>query len=248
VAPIGPRRYRIRHDDGVIEYDIVHRPAVTRRIHLQLGPDGHLQVVAPRRMSARQVRKTLERRSGRVARFLEQARARRRDLPVLRYVSGERHGYLGRQFPLDIGAREGRRDRVELADGRLLVRVAEERAERVRALLQGWYREQALAHFGARLRALCKLARWCGDDTPELRVRRMKRTWGNCSTRGRITLNTALIKAPPEMIDYVICHEICHLHEHNHGPAFYALQEKIYPRWREMRQELRANGHILLHD
>jgi predicted metal-dependent hydrolase len=118
----------------------------------------------------------------------------------------------------------------------------------VRALLRGWYREQAVAYFGDRLSALCKRAPWCGDDIPELRVRRMKRTWGNCSTRGRITLNTALIKAPPELIDYVICHEICHLSEHNHGPAFYALQETIYPRWREMRQELRASGHILLHD
>ena len=248
MEPIDSKRYRIRHDDCEIEYDIVHRRAVTRRIHLQLGPDGQLQVVAPRRMSARQVRKTLERRSSRVARFLNEARARRRDLPVLRYISGELHGYLGQRYPLDIRGRDGRRDRVELADGRPLVRVAEERPERVRALLRGWYREQALAYFGDRLSALCERAPWCGDDIPELRVRRMKRTWGNCSTRGRITLNTALIKAPPELIDYVICHEICHLREHNHGPAFYALQEAIYPRWREMRQELRASGHILLHD
>ena len=71
--------------------------------------------------------------------------------------------------------------------------------------------------------------------------------WGSCSSKGVITFNLHLVKAPPECIDYVVAHEVCHLREHNHGKAFYALQEKLYPRWREAKARLKAEGHIYLH-
>jgi predicted metal-dependent hydrolase len=50
------------------------------------------------------------------------------------------------------------------------------------------------------------------------------------------------------MDDYVIAHELCHLAEMNHGKAFYALQESLYPDWREVRALLRSNSHIYLHE
>jgi predicted metal-dependent hydrolase len=63
-----------------------------------------------------------------------------------------------------------------------------------------------------------------------------------------ITLNPHLVKAPPESIDYVLAHEICHLREHNHSRAFYALQEQLCPGWREMKDRLQRRAHIYLHD
>jgi predicted metal-dependent hydrolase len=56
-----------------------------------------------------------------------------------------------------------------------------------------------------------------------------------------------LMKAPPQCIDYVIAHEICHLKEHNHGKGFYSLQDQLYPDWREAKAHLRDKGHIYLH-
>jgi predicted metal-dependent hydrolase len=80
-----------------------------------------------------------------------------------------------------------------------------------------------------------------------MRLRLMKKTWGSCSAKGVITLNPHLVKAPPQCIDYVIAHEICHLKEHNHGKGFYALQDQLYPDWREAKAHLRDKGHIYLH-
>ena len=71
----------------------------------------------------------------------------------------------------------------------------------------------------------------------------MKRTWGTCSREGVIRLNTHLVKAPPEALDYVIAHEVCHLREMNHGRAFYELQDGLYPDWKTQRQHLRDHGH-----
>lgn len=237
----------IRHGEQLIEYRIRHRPAVTRRIHLELGEDGALCVVAPRRMSARSIQRSLQQQAPHVARFLQRARDRQSDLAPLRYLSGEHHLYLGEPYPLEVVAATGRRGDVEW-DGRALrVRSPGGQAEAVPGLLARWYRQQAQKEFQRRLQQTCRLAEWTAGEAPPLRLRRMKRTWGSCSAKGVITLNPHLIKAPPDCVDYVIAHEICHLREHNHGRGFYALQQSLYPGWRETRAQLRRDGHIYLH-
>lgn len=87
---------------------------------------------------------------------------------------------------------------------------------------------------------------WAKDKPIPLSVRRMKRTWGNCSSKGVIKLNTHLIKAPLPMIDSVIAHELCHLEEMNHSRAFYALLENLNPDWRQHRKKLRSEGYKYL--
>jgi predicted metal-dependent hydrolase len=70
-------------------------------------------------------------------------------------------------------------------------------------------------------------------------IRTMKRRWGSCSTRGKITLSTELIKLPDLYIEYVIVHELCHLRHHNHGAGYYKLLSELFPEWRFVRKELR---------
>ena len=73
---------------------------------------------------------------------------------------------------------------------------------------------------------------------PDIKLRKMKRQWGNCSLKGIITLNTALIKAPEICIDYVILHELCHFAEHNHSPRFYRLLTQVMPDWKIIKAQL----------
>lgn len=229
----------------VIEYQVMHRPAVTRRIHLETDDRGNLRVVAPRLMSRRVIQETLQRRVKHVARFLDRARDRLRELPAYHFVSGERHPFLGRQIPLEVTVKPGR-GAVALDEGRIRIAAAEPSGERIQAALQRWYRRQAQALFEARLALLSAAAPWTGGRMPAMRMRWMKRTWGSCSASGVITLNPHLVKAPPACIDYVIAHEVCHLEEHNHGKAFYALQERLCPDWRESKAALAAKSHLYL--
>lgn len=240
-------RDSISHQGEAIEYEIIHRPAVTRRIHLELDKDGQLQVVAPRRMSRRTVRKALQQRSHRVARYLAQAREQQLELPDFQYVSGEEHLFLGNACPLDVVIRPGRRGVVNLYPEGIRIISSNEQADRIRSQLQNWYRKQAQQFFESRLAEISQYASWAGGKIPAMRVRRMKRSWGNCSAAGLITLNQHLVKAPPGLIDYVIAHEVCHLQEHNHSPNFYALQQQLFPNWRDARAALKENGHLYLH-
>ncbi len=68
-----------------------------------------------------------------------------------------------------------------------------------------------------------------GMDKPLLKIRKMKTLWGSFSSKGGITLNRELIKAPRECIEYVVIHELCHLLHPNHVPGFYSLLSSLSP-------------------
>lgn len=72
------------------------------------------------------------------------------------------------------------------------------------------------------------------------RIRKMKTCWGTCNTKSRmITINTRLIKYPPECLDYVVLHELAHLKVANHGPEFKAVLNRYMPDWKQKKEALR---------
>ena len=241
------KRYTLEHNDQLIEYEIGHKPAVTRRIHLAANPEGGLRVIAPRRMSRGTIHRTLQQRASHVARFLAKAKAKQRELPVHRYISGEDHLFLGQNVPLKVVERRGKRGSVQLVHGHIRIIAPDTSSDVISAKLVQWYRQQALQHFSSRLEVISKFAKWTGGQVPAMRLRKMKRTWGSCSAKGVITLNPHLVKAPAKCVDYVIAHELCHLEELNHSKAFYALQEQLFPGWREAKTHLKDRAHIYLH-
>lgn len=70
--------------------------------------------------------------------------------------------------------------------------------------------------------------------------RNMKSKWGSCQpATGRICINTRLALYPPECLEYVVVHELCHLREASHGPAFHAMLDAYMPDWKRRRAKLR---------
>ena len=70
-------------------------------------------------------------------------------------------------------------------------------------------------------------------------IKDTKRLWGSCSRKGNLNFSYALLFLPRELADYVIVHELCHLQEHNHSNAFWALVAKAQPEYLRLRRELR---------
>ncbi len=238
----------LQFDGQLIRYEIQHKPAVTRRIHLRPGPDGALLVIAPKRMSKRAIHKMLQERTHKVTRFLADALARQQELPPCEYIHGEEQLYLGNNYPLEVVEAGNRNGSVGLMNGRIRIGTIDSSPQSVRKKLIAWYRQQAQQHFSARIEAIGALVPWIDGKAPPMRLRKMKRTWGSCSASGVITLNPRLIRSPPACVDYVIAHELCHLQEMNHSKAFYALQDVLYPQWPESKAHLQANSHIYLHE
>ena len=238
----------VKMPSGKLEYTITHRLRVTKRLHLELDAQGGLVIVAPKHWSRAYISATLSQNTGGVAHFL--ASARKRQLPALQYVPGEQHLFLGVPYSLLVvqattGKRRGR-PRVMLAGHELQVTTAQSGAGAIKSVLTTWYRQQAMNIFTARIKIIAQKAPWATGKTWPLKLRSMRRTWGNCSAKGVIKLNLHLIKTPLPMADAVIAHELCHLEEMNHSKAFYALLEGLNPNWRQDRAMLRSQGHIYL--
>jgi len=229
-----------------LDYTIVHRPRVIKRLHLELDKKGSLLVVAPAHWSERHIHATMARNTARIARFM--AKARRQQLEPLQYVDGEQHLFLGENYQLVVNRAGDKGPVVEIAQADIHVRTSRPSTATVRDRLQNWYRQQALNIFDERMQLMSQRAVWTRGKQVPLKLRRMKRTWGNCSSKGVIKINTHLVKAPLQLVDSVIAHELCHLEEMNHGKAFYALLESLNPKWRHDRGTLRSSGFIYLHE
>ncbi len=89
---------------------------------------------------------------------------------------------------------------------------------------------------------LLALAAIHGLTVSRVSIRNPKGRWGSCSRTGSISLNWRLVRMPDWVRDYVLIHELMHLKQMNHSPAFWALVAAAYPRFEEARAWLRANG------
>ncbi len=238
----------VKTPSGKLRYTVAHRPRVTKRLHLELDQQGGLVIVAPKHWSRAHISATLAQNTGRVARFL--ADARRRRVQPLQYIQGERHLLLGVPYALVIleetATKLRGKPRVTLAGHKLYVKTAQPGVFPVKSALNAWYRQQAMRIFTARMQVIAQKAPWAQGRTLPLKLRSMRRTWGNCSAKGIIKLNTHLIKTPLPIADSVIAHELCHLEEMNHSSAFYTLLEGLNPNWRQHRTVLRSQGHLYL--
>ena len=210
-----------------------------RRARLRVHPDGAAELVVPAGTSRR--------RAGRLARanadwLVAQVRRRRAAAGARPSLALVRPGALplqGAWLPVErLPAGGGGAARAELRDGVLRVAGTGPAADLERAV-ERWYRRhareivsEAVAQEGARL----------GLAPARIAIRDQRTRWASCSSRGTLSFSWRLVLAPPEVLRYVVVHELCHLREANHGPAFWALVERALPDWRLRRDWLRAHG------
>lgn len=110
--------------------------------------------------------------------------------------------------------------------------------EELTRMTDAWYLREAKAYLPPRTHQLAEDHSALLPSPGPVSVRKMKRRWGTCHSGGAIWLNRELMKKAPELIDYVIIHELCHLVHHNHGKEYYELLGRILPGFRELRKRL----------
>ncbi len=125
--------------------------------------------------------------------------------------------------------------RVILTDETLFVPDSADTASRLRS----WLRTRARDHLAA---ASDHYAAQLGASYSRLTLRDTRSRWGSCSHKGGLMYSWRLILAPPDVLDYVAAHEVTHLLEMNHSPAFWSVVARLKPAYEEPRRWLRDNG------
>jgi predicted metal-dependent hydrolase len=218
-----------------VQFNVLY--SARKTLGIEVCPDSNVVVKAPLGTDPAEVQKRVFKRVRWILRqqhYFHQFDPR---TPVRQFVGGETHLYLGRQFRLAIST--GNKDSVKLTRGYFTVEVRSDvSSEKVKSLLNGWYAEKAAVKFEESF-SHC----WPYFDKPDLlkprlKIRRMQKRWGSLSRGGTLTLNTDLVRAPKECIDYVITHELCHLQCNDHSSEFYRLLEKVMPDWEKRKHKL----------
>lgn len=227
-----------RYDDGLHRFDwVLHRAPRRRTLALRVDDRG-VSLLAPRLASQAVIDTFLRQHAAWVLRKLQQ-RAQR--LEVLRaaridWQDGASLPYLGGRLTLRLrGAAQLRWD---AAAAELHVPLpAGAAAQQVRDAVAVWMQRQALQHFTARV---AHYASRLGVRVSVVKLSAATTRWGSAKSDGSIRLHWRLLHFSPQLVDYVIAHEVAHLREMNHSPRFWAHVGMLYPEYREARKQLKA--------
>jgi len=205
-----------------------------RRLSVRVHFTGRVEIVVPPRTSARSVE-----------RFI----GRHRDWIDRRRVEARRYARPPEPFPpreIELAA-SGERWRVHVAGGDRVPRVHVAgqsllaisgdvaNAPAVRRGMRAWLVAHARTVLGAQLE---RLAAELGLGYERLSVRRQRTRWGSCSVRGTVSLNCCLLFQRPEVVRYLLIHELAHTVHMNHSGRFWRRVERHAPDWRQLDREL----------
>ena len=208
----------------------IRRSTRARRVRVTVHPDRQVEVVLPQRAAQREAAAAVEELAPWIERRL---RSLDRATDEIQRPTGT-VPFLGED--LELVPQPGRR-RVHRRGGTLLVPATDP----VPAL-ERWYRGQARRVIAAKLDVAVARA---GTGYRGLTIRGQRTRWASCSSDGAMSFNWRLLLAPPEVLDYVVEHEVCHLEVMDHSPRFWALMEERVPGWRAHARWLRRYGSTL---
>jgi predicted metal-dependent hydrolase len=206
----------------------VRRSDRARRVRVVVEPTGVVEVVLPRRAAQREAAAAVAELRPWIERRLTESQALRERLAA----RGDGLPYLGELLR---PRREPGRTRAHRRGDVLLF------GDRVQ--IERWYRRMARIEVEPRLdEAVAAL----GVSYRSVRIANQRTRWGSCSTNGAMSFNWRLLLAPPEILDYVVWHEACHLVHMDHSRAFWSLLERHRPDYRVARRWLRDHGPTLV--
>jgi predicted metal-dependent hydrolase len=233
-APTTSLRRDARGDDDAgdgVRYT-VRRSDRARRVRVTVDALRGVEVVLPRRAAARAADEAVHELGPWIQRRLAELEAARSVVAA----RGDTVPYLGTTLRL---VPQPGRARAHRRGDELLVPAGAEQEP----ALERWYRRAARGEIASRLDRACQQA---GLSYTRLTIRAQRTRWASCSRSGAMSFNWRLLLAPPEVLDYVVWHEVCHLQVLDHSPRFWALLERRCPDYRQRSVWLRRHGQTLV--
>ena len=222
-------------EEKPIEYRIVF--SRRRSIGISVGPDTGVTVRAPYRTSIKSIEKLVYEKSEWIRKHQLNYKSSVR-INNTNIQNGSKILFRGREYFIEIV--KSNKNTVKLHEEIIEIGLKDnEDLSKAGSTLEKWYRNFAEDYFRKKFEEILIQYNTYNFRPDELAVRSLKRRWGSCTSKGKITLSSELLKLDDIYLEYVILHELCHLRHHNHGKEFYKLLSEVFPEWKQRRSELK---------
>jgi predicted metal-dependent hydrolase len=207
-----------------------------RTIALEITPTATLIVRAPLRVPSEYIEEIIRQKHSWIVRKFDEMKRR----PLLsghEYTEGEIFLFLGREYPLHI-----------LPDGNMTIERSEKLYVSYKLLpdiknhIRRWYREEAHKEIQARCMWFSMKT---GQVPTTIRITDAQQRWGSCTHKGGLNFSWRLIQSPPDIVDYVVVHELVHIGQPDHSRKFWNKVRDILPDYERRRKWLRENERLL---
>ena len=227
----------------MIEYTVIRKPN-RKTASVQVSPDNQVSIIVPLDLPEERIAAIIKRKTRWIMNKIAINNQVKYPVRPKEFVSGEAFAYLGRNYRLKVA--DGL-SRVELKNGYFMVTIPNKGkagdARLIRTLLTEWYMHHARQKLAERVK---RYAGIMDIKSYGLTVKSQSSLWGSCTKDGTLSFNWRIVMAPLRLVDYVVCHELCHLTYHDHAKEFWQLLERYLPEWKELKEELRQTGALLV--
>lgn len=229
--------------EGLIIPYIIKKSARAKHLRITIAKDG-VVVTMPAFLSEKKAISFVEQKKEWIAEKVDNIGGFSAERNPRQFADGEELPFQGDIFKLRVVEGDAKRTTAQRKEDCFWVHVnrgmaADARPTEIRKKLEQLYKNLAREAVIERVEFF-KLQ--LGVDYNQIRLKEQTRRWGSCSKKGNLNFNWKLVMAPPDVIDYVVVHELCHLRHMNHSRDFWRCVETLMPDYRESRLWLKKNG------
>ncbi|MCF7870082.1 MAG: M48 family metallopeptidase [Candidatus Omnitrophica bacterium] len=217
-----------------INYTLLRKP-YRRTISIEVTSENKVVVKTSKGYPDKLINQFIIKKSRWIQKQIDFNKKIRKPSLLRKYISGEKYLYLGKYYQLFLS--EGKPN-IRLDNWYLKFSGSKKylvRKKYIQNKLKAWYKEQAYKKILERVSFFEKVL---GVNISDLQIKSFKRSWGNCSSKMKVSFSQYLVMAPVAVIDYVVAHELTHIIISNHSAKFWKFLEKIIPDYKQRKQWL----------
>lgn len=229
----------IENEEKIIEFEVVYRKRKTLSIQIDL--ESNIKVIAPIGVTDNKIKDIVKSKDKWINKKLIEIQNMKRGLVERNFEDGDILLYLGEKYSLRIHIDKSLRSKykIELTTNEIQVYVSKYNKDLIKNILKLWYKQKTEEKAKERIKFYQRFF----DEVPtKIKAKEQKRRWASCTSKRGILLNWRCIMASPDVFDYIIVHEMCHMKYMNHSKDFWDLVENIIPDYKLRKDYLRENS------
>ncbi|AFS78027.1 hypothetical protein DUF45 [Gottschalkia acidurici 9a] len=235
-------RLGFMHGTRYIEFDVAFRKRKT--IQISITPPNEIKVSVPRGMSEENIIDIVKIKANWIEKKILYFKDIKYEKINRKFINNEPFMYLGRSYLLQIEVDKNIKDpQVKLFQGKIYVYTSIKDKRIIQGAMEKWYREKTKEKVEERVKYYLHLFK---KEPRSIRIKQQKRIWASCTYRDDLLFNWRCVMARPDVLDYIIVHEMCHMHHKNHSKDYWNMVESIIPDYRDKKEWLKIHGYKMI--